>query len=395
MPITVPSGVVPIKSLTTDEILYGDRVTSYRWEVLTHSGGTDHLLGYLDGVIEPSASLTWQSNAAVKGSGSLKVADVTTVQPGRLAVNQIALTSCRLRPVLVIEGLPDLPLSVFVVSAAPEEWSATGRILKIDLLDKATVLDQDKVDSSYTVDAATAILSAVSTVIASAGESINVDPTVTSTLTAPMVWPAGTSKLQIVNDLLSALNYNSLWVDGVGNFRATPYVVPANRSLSYELLNGVERQLVDGDESIYQPDWMRDPDMFDVPNKVVAVQAGTGSAPALIGSYTNTDPASPFSYPSRGRWITSTLADVQTPADTDANVIAFLDAKAQRSLIASSAVQDALTVKHLPVPIRVLDVMRFANVPAGIDALHTVTSIKLDASPLGLMETELLEVIDL
>jgi hypothetical protein len=399
VPILVPSGIVPIKSLTTDDVLYGDRVTSYRWEVLAHSSGSDHLVGFLDGVVEGSASLSWSSNAAVKGTGSMKVLDLDTAADGLMTISQLALVSARVRPVLVIDGLPDIPLGVFLFSAAPEAWAGTGRTYSAELLDRSTVLDQDSVDESYTVDATTPILQAVAAVIASAGESIDVDATVTDTLASPMVWEAGTSKLRIVNDLLAALNYNSLWVDGVGRFQATPYVVPAKRSLTYELLNR-PRELIDGADSIYSDEWSRDLDMFAVPNKVVAVQSGSDGAPALVGEYTNTDPASPFSYPSRGRWITSVLTDVEVPdysneADPQAATVAFLVAKAQQSLIAASAVQATVKVKHLPVPLRVLDVMRFKNVPAGIDARHVVTSITLDANPLGLMETTLQEVIDL
>ena len=159
---------------------------------------------------------------------------------------------------------------------------------------------------------------------------------------------------------------------------------------------------MDGEQSIYSQEWSRDKDLFDVPNKVIAVQSGTGDVPALVGVWTNTDPSSPFAYTdppvagTRGkRWVTKVLDGVETPAGSDAVVVAFLEATAQRSLIASSAVQAAVSVKHLPVPIRVSDVMRFANVPAGIDARHVVTSIRLDANPLGLMETSLEEVLDL
>ncbi|WP_146072848.1 hypothetical protein [Cryobacterium sp. Y62] len=380
--------------MTTNEILYGSRTTSYRWEILTHSAGVDRLAGFLDGVVDGSASLSWGLYAAVKGSGNLRVADLDVAQAGFMTIGQVAIQSVRLRPVLVIEGLPEIPFGVFLVSAAPEDWSDTGRVLNMELLDRATALDQDSVDESYVVDATTPILSAVATVVASAGESINVDGSVTDTLHSAMVWPAGTTKLQIVNDLLGALNYNSLWVDGVGNFQATPYLVPAKRSLSYELLN-VARELVDGEQSIYSQEWSRDKDLFDVPNKVIAVQSASGDVAALVGEYTNVDQDSPFSYPSRGRWITKVLDSVETPEGSDAVVIAFLEAKAQQSLIASSAVQAAVSVTHLPVPIRVSDVMRFANVSAGIDARHTITSIKLDANPLGLMTTSLQEVLSL
>jgi hypothetical protein len=391
--VALPSGVVPVKSLTTNEILYGSRTTSYRWEVLTHTGGVDVLAGYLDGVLSGGASLSEQLYASVKGSGNVKVADLETAQAGFMRVRDLVLTSVRLRPVLIIEGLPEIPLSVFLIGAAPEEWSDTGRILSLELLDRATVLDQDSIDVTYTVDTTVGILAAVATVIASAGESITVDATVTTALSSTMVWPVGTTKLQIVNDLLGALNYNSLWVDGTGSFRATPYVLPADRSLTYELLN-VVRQLVDGEKSIYGTEWSRDQDLFDVPNKVIAVQAGTGDTEALTGSYTNTDVDSPFSYPSRGnRWITKVLQRVETPEGTELEVIDFLEAAARRSLIASSSVQATVEVACLPIPVRVGDVIQFKNVPAGIDKRHVVTEKNLAANPLGLLKLKLQELV--
>lgn len=397
-----PSGpIIPVKNLTTEDVLYGDRTTSYRWEVLSHdlTAGTDSLAGFLDGVVEGQASLSWSSNTSVKGGGQMQVADLAQAQAGMLAIADVTLATVRLRPVCVIDGLPDIPYSVYLVSAAKEDWDDTGRIWTLELLDRCTVLDQDKTDSSYAVPAGTKVLSAVAAVIASAGEHIDVDASVTTALSSDMVWDAGTSKLQIVNDILAAANYNSLWVDGAGLFQATPYVLPANRDLAYELL-ALPRELVDGDQSIYDRQWTCDRDAFDVPNKVVAVQNGTTGAPALVGEYTNTDPASPFSYPSRGRWIVSVLTGVEVPdfsaaPDPAASTIAFLQSKAQQSLIASSAVQATIDVKHLPLPIRVLDVMRFANVPAGVDGRYTVTSIKLDANALGLMESTLQEVLTL
>mgnify|MGYP001809867151 CR=1 FL=1 len=403
MAIPLPSGVLPIRSLTTDEVLYGDRLTSYRWEVLEHADGEDRLVGQLDGVVDGSASLKWSVNEAVKGSGGLKVTDVDEPEPGLFAVNQLELPKVRLRPVLAIDGLPEVPFGVFLVAAAPEEWSATGRLLSLELLDRSTVLDQDAVDESYTVGTSTPILSAVKSVIESAGEAITIDASVTTTLRDPMVWPAGTTKLQIVNDLLSALNYSSLWVDGVGKFRATPYVLPARRSLGYELLNGAERKLVDGEESIYEQEWSRDLDMYRVPNKVIAVASGSGDAAPSIGIATNEDPESPFSYQSRGnRWIvpdsgplTVDVPDFSSAGDPVAATVAFLENAALRSLIARSSIQASVSVKHLPVPLRVSDVVRFQNTPAQINARHTVTQIDLEAHPLGLMKTTLQEVVDL
>jgi hypothetical protein len=395
----LPAGALPVRDLTTREVLYGARSTSYRYELLQHNvtTGVDSLLGFLDGVRD-EGSMRWSSSSSVKKSCSLSVVDLVQAGPGLTRVSDVNLVTTRIRPVLVIEGLPEIPLGVYVVTAAPEEWAATGRTYSIELHDKSTVLEQDAVDVSYSVGTSTAVLQLVKTVIESAGELIDVDASDTRTLTSPLVWEAGTSKLRIVNDLLDALNYNSLFVDGVGNFRATAYVPPADRSIRYSMLNddsGVSlvRELSDGDASIYLPEWKRDRDTYKVPNRVTAVAAGDGDAAPLSGTVTNEDPASPFSFPSRGRWITRVIDGVDVPDLSEVATVTFLEDKARQTLVAASAVQAAVNVKCLPIPLELLDVLVFASTPAGINARHVVRGVSLGLSFAGVMDLELQEVI--
>lgn len=385
--------IIPIRVLSTQDVLYGDRVTSYRWEVLEHSNGIDQLVGILDGVSD--GSLGWTQNAAVKGGGKVTVVDLDKADPGKLDISDLALESIRLRPVQVIAGLPENPLGVYLLSAAVEGWRDTGRVWGIELLDKCTVPSQDAVQESYAVAAGTLILPEVRTILASAGEYMAINESVTLTTSGNMVWEAGTSKLKIINDLLDSAGYNSLWMDGYGNFQATPRVLPADRPINYEVL-GVPRELRDGEQGIYQPDWDRDRDSFQIPNRVIAVQAAGGEdEQALVGSWSNTDASSPYSYPSRGRWITHTLSDVETPEGTDAEIIAFLQNRARATLVQMSAVQAQVKISHLPIPVRVGDVVRFSNTQAGVDARHVITKLDLELNPLGLMKSTLQEVVSL
>lgn len=404
--IELPSGVVPVRDLSTREILYGARSTSHRFELLAHdpTSGVDSLIGYLDGVL-PDASLSWSSAARVKKSGSLSVLDVLVAEQGLVRAADVDLVATRIRPVMLVEGLPEIPLGVYVITAAPESWSNTGRTYSLELHDKSTVLDQDAIEVTFTASDSVPVLQIVQDVIESAGERIDVDASVSLTLTQPRVWEAGTSKLTIVNDLLETLNYQALWVDGVGNFRATPVVRPAQRSIRYTVLNddtgqALVRELTDGDESIYQPEWERDRDTYDVPNKVIAVAAGSGEAAPLSGTVTNEDPDSEFSYPKRGRWIVRILEGVEVPdfsgaPDPSAATVAFLQEKALQTLVTASAVQASVSVSCLPIPVELLDAVRFASTPAGIEARHTVRSVGLDLRFDGLMSLELQEVIDL
>lgn len=385
--------IIPIKVLGTEEVLYGDRVTSYRWEVLEHSNGIDYLVGVLDGV--SGGSLTWTQNAAVKGAGKARILDLQSAAEGLLRVADLTLESVRVRPVCVVQGLPENPLGVFLFSAAEEDWSGTGRQWEVELLDKCTVPDQDAVDQSYSVAAGTLILQEVRTILASAGEYIAIDESVNLVTSSGMVWEAGTSKLKIINDLLNVAGYNALWVDGLGNFQATPRELPADRSILYEVL-GFPRELRDGERSIYRPEWSRERDSFKVPNRVIAVQAAGGEdEEALVGSWTNEDPSSPYSYPSRGRWITHTLDSVECPEGSPAEIVEFLQNRARATLVQMSSVQAQVKLTHLPIPARVSDVIRFAHTQAGLDARHVLTRAEMDLTPLGLMKSTLQEVVEL
>ena len=389
----MPDPIVPIRVATAEEVLYGDRVTQYRWEVLSHSNGVDHLIGELDGVTR--GSLSWVQNAAVKGSGRLNVLDLPVARPGKLRISDLDLASARIRPVCVIDGLPENPLGTFLVSAAREEWEATGRTWSLELLDRTTVPQQDLAEQTFAVDAGTLILPRVKTILADVGEYIDVDASETAATRSGMAWDAGTSKLTIINDLLDVAGYGALWVDGTGALRVSPRVLPAQRSVVYEAL-GVPRNLIDGAQSIYHPDWTMERDSFAVPNKVIAVQAAGGEdAEALTGTWTNEDPASPYSYISRGRWLTYVLDNVETPEGTTTEIQTFLQDRARATLVAMSAVQAEVKITHLPIPARVGDAVRFGNSGADVDGRYIITRLELDATALGLMKSTLQEVVSL
>lgn len=394
--------IIPVRLLSTEDVLYGDRTTQYRWEVLEHSNGVDYLVGTLDGVSD--GALSWVQNAAVKGRGKMEVIDLDVAQPGMLRIADLKLESVRIRPVMTMRSgsfeevspIPEIPWGTFLLESAKEEWEDTGRVWKLSLLDRTTVPSQDVTDQSYAVAAGTNILQEVRSILASCGEYIAIDQSVDLATRTGMVWEAGTSKLKIINDLLDTAGYNSLWMDGWGNLQATPRVLPADRSIEYELLTGLPRELVDGQLSIYSPEWKRERDSFGVPNKVIAVQAAGGDDDeALVGQWTNEDPASPYSYVSRGRWVPHVLDSVDCPEGTPAEIVAFLEARARATLVQMSAVQAEVKIEHLPIPVRVGDVLQFANSRAGIDARHVITRLDLDTSPIGMMKSTIQEVISL
>lgn len=214
----------------------------------------------------------------------------------------------------------------------------------VDLLSKMAVVDEDTVESRYSLPAGTPIISTVVALIQSTGETRIAATGSTAALSSPMVWDAGTSKLTIVNDLLAAAGYWSLWCDGGGQYRVEPYVLPADRPVAWTFAAG--------QYAIHQPGWEHEQDLASVPNRFVVVGQGSDEVPALSAVATNEDPESRFSFQTRGRWITRT----ETGAE---GTQAVLDALAQRRLIDAMSPVAKLGVTHAIVPLNPNDVIDF------------------------------------
>lgn len=367
--VTLPEGLVPVRALSESEILTGNRSARLRYDLYDKD---EAALGNLTGVMK--GSIDYTANASVHSGGSLDIVDVG---------QSVDWLNDRVRPVVIIDGIAEeIPLGMFLFSEAPEEWSDTGREWSVKLLDKCTILEQDKVDGTYSLAAGAVITDAVVDLIESTGETnIAITPSA-ATLAAPLSWEATTSKLKIVNDLLDAAGYFSLWCDGNGQYRGEPYVRPANRPIRYEFL--------DGATSIYSPDFVKDVDLHGIPNKFVAVGQGNGTTEALTSVATNEDPASPYSFSARGRWIVDGATGVEAASQT------VLDDYARRRLIELTSPTSSITVAHALVPnLTFNNAVRLRRVPAGVDARHVVSKMVITLDPTALVKSTLVEVVDL
>ena len=389
MPLVIPEGVIAVPE-EDKQLLSGSRVTEFRYDLLARREirpgvwSNEAVIGTLGGV-QPGGSLHWSASASVKGGGSITVNDLG---------EGIDWLNVRIRPWVKITGpngdFVEGPLGVFLPTATPEEWTDQGRVWEIQLLDKSSILDQDVVGDpvtgvapTYSLPKGANAIQAVVDLIEDAGEpapAIQEDPS--ATLAGPMTWDAGTTRLKVINDLLDAANYFSLWVDEHGQFQASKYSAPQYRAPRFLELRLFEK----GETSVVAPDWTREIDLYSVPNRVVAIQQGDSEEEGLIAVATNTNPDSPFSFDARSRWITAVYDQVEAVDQT------ALDAYAQRMLAMRTSVTGGATINHLFIPsLRVNDVIRFRSDP--MNALCTVDRIEMDIDPLGLCSTRISEVV--
>lgn len=221
----------------------------------------------------------------------------------------------------------EFPQGVFLLSSPKRNRTEGGTIQRdVDAYDQLQVLTDDKVTDRYTVAAGIQYTEAVRDLMSGIpNKSIT-----NSAITLPVAkeWDPGTSKLSIINDLLSAINYRSLSFDEDGAGIVQPYTSPDDRPSEYSF--------ADDETSVISPEMEQALDVFAVPNKWVLVVSDPDRAP-LSSTYTNADPTSLTSTTSRGR----TIVDFRT--EQDAADQASLDGLVQRLAFEASQVFEEVT----------------------------------------------------
>ena len=311
------------------------RAEGYRVEVLTYQ---DVFKGYLDGVL--GGSLESNAFRPVVTGGTLQLATVPPSDEG-LAVTDVDWLADRLRVVYTIHppGRPDeavdVPLGIYLPARKQDVTKAGNTTSVVTLLDKLTILDQDKVRTPYGLRVGANLAQAVEDLVLSTGElRVSVQPSA-ATARVASVWPAGTPKLTIANQILESAGYGSLWVDHQGVFQATVYVAPADRPVVWDFAGGAD--------SVTADEYGEDMDAHAIPNVFVAVGQATDTVDALVGVAENNDPASPYSYARRRRWVSASDEGVQAASQ------AIIDQIAQRRLLDSATPAVRMDLAHLLV----------------------------------------------
>lgn len=298
--------------------MYSLEFGEYSAEYMDKRLRSDRLIWYefdlLDKEDAPLGKITAQGSIDADTSAAIQRCASLTIKEER----DIDFLSERVRPSMCIEtptGIAHYPLGVFLMSSPSRKASvgAVGR--SIECYDKTQILADDKFDSRYKVSAGTNYIGAVSTILTSAGITDALLTVTDKTLAADMEFAMGTSKLEAVNKLLKAINYNNIYASADGRLVAKPYMDPVIRT--------VETTYVTDSKSIVFGGAEEELDVFNAPNKIVRYLE-TADRDVLIASVTNDDPLSKLSTVTRGRTI------VDIAAVTDIADQATLTAYTQR-----------------------------------------------------------------
>lgn len=199
------------------------------------------------------------------------------------------------------------PQGVFVLSTPAKDIDSSESVTRaVDAYDLLQVLAEDLLDNRYFVGGAAVYTDAIEELLSNTNaipeSSWDIVSSPKLTPASGYEWAPGTSKLRILNDLLSAINYQSLWFDENGRAQVRPYILPENRLSEFDYSTD--------SKSVTLPEASYTLDLYKVPNTWVIVVSDPDK-PVLRASYVNSDPASPLSTVSRGR----TILDFRTEED--------------------------------------------------------------------------------
>lgn len=360
-----------VNGYTAEEVkkqLHSNRIVKIRYDLLNRN---DIKISEL--TVQPGGTVTMSSLAQIKRTAQFTIKDT----------GNIDWLNDRIRPVFLLKmpdgGWAEWPLGIFLMSSPTERIENGEKFRDTECYDTSLILVEDKFDDRYLIPAGTNYTDAIAGILNSAGiwkTNIIYHPGETAT---DKEFEIGTDKLTAINQLLSEINYTSLWVDENGFFTAKPYVIPTEREAEYEYR--------DNDLSIIFPGSIKEEDLFAVPNKWVVVVSNP-ERESLRSVYVNDIPASKTSTISRGRTIVD-FREYEDVYDQET-----LDAKARRLAYEASQIYGKFIFETALMPHHsYLDILFIEHKQHGIAAKYTETSWSMTLSHYGRMRHETRRVI--
>jgi len=290
---------------TTDDLLdltpgIGQRASTFRFQLVDR-------VGSILGEIHPDAD----RNPSIENNTSRGIKrDLRNlyVPPDELtAINPIRDW---LRVSMVLENGVELPWGTFLFVDGSTAPSTSGTWFSGSLFDQCFILDQP-IETSIGYQTNQSISAAISDLFDGAGIADPFVDSFTTTVGRPVVWPAGTSRLKVMNDLAALAGCYSVFFDNAGQGRVelVPDLATANPDRVYTYGGNVY------DGSVLATD-----NLLHAPNRYIVIDSSATSSP-VVGSY-NVPASAPHSAANRGFVVTQVITDQGLTSTTSANAAA-------------------------------------------------------------------------
>lgn len=202
-----------------------------------------------------------------------------------------------IKPVMIVDGVKH-PLGLFLPSRIDLTDDGTSSRISVDAYDQGWVVRDHRTEHLLFFQAGTNYINAVSSLITECGISVISAVPTEETLTEDREdWEIGTSSLEIINSLLSEINYKNLWFDASGTAILEPKATPTADNINHVL---DESNI----ESLMLPGLASSTDFYSKPNVFLCICSNADKESGMVALAENTNPQSPLSIARRGRRIT-------------------------------------------------------------------------------------------
>lgn len=252
--------------------------------------GADY--GFLNAIGAPS--IRCENEAAIKTSFS------GTFKPNAYDADGNEITydffSDEIQPVMILDGV-EHPLGVFLpATVTPSEENGVTQV-SVEAYDRCWLLRDTVTETLLFFAQGASYIDTIETLLTQAGIT-----TVLATASAATFaedredWEIGTSYLDIINQLLSEINYNQIWFNSEGIAILEPASVPTAANIEH---------ILDADkiDSLLIPSITRETDLFQAPNVWLCICDNPDKSGIMTATSENTNPQSPLSIARRGRRI--------------------------------------------------------------------------------------------
>lgn len=404
---TTPSGAVTVVDPIPQFMTSGNYVR-FQYEKLDRD---DQSYGFLAPYVVQGGTINYDYLSSIKRTATFKMLDVTP--------DIFDFVNDRIRPWMGVQmpdySWVDYPLGVFLCST-PTRHAENGLITRdIQGYDKSQIL-VDKVLTNistyggYYLPAGTEYTDAIRALLNQAGIPDSRINMVDSEATLPVdrtwkkataqqkkddpkgvaessfrahnkLWTQGSNTLQILNDLMTAINYGSLYWDGMGACYIQPYQDP-DKSV-------IDHSYSTNSQQIIQPVVDQTLDLFAVPNTIVFA-VSQPDRPVLTSKFVNSDPSSIVSTVNRGRKV------IRFDSSFDVATQAQLDQLVKQAAIDAANVYEHIVFNTLPMPNHGdRDTIMLTHNVLGISDVYQEMKWSMELKPGGTMMHDVRRVVNI
>lgn len=244
------------------------------------------------------AELQWDDSTPPQISAAKDATIHTSLRATVLPDASVDLLADELQPVVVIDG-KESPLGIFRATTVRRQGSAGKLRVTMEAYDRGWRASAAKTERIRHFAAGERYMTTVRQLLTECGITLVVaDESNDCLKTDREDWQTGTSLLQIANELLREINFESLWFDASGAAHLQRYRAPSVERVKWRY----------GASALYAPeahrtdDYTEEEDVFDAPNVFVCVCANPDME-AMTATAVNEDPSSRKSVFRRGMRI--------------------------------------------------------------------------------------------